>query len=233
MMLLSDGYLANGSEPWRIPEVADLPDLAVELATEPNGTRRQGQPGLPPLPARPRDARPAVGRPRHAGPGAPDRRHREGRRHRRHLLRPRQPRHDDRACARPRSTGSPRRSPTWRSTTRPATPTCWCSAGARPTARSRPPPGWSATPAATVARAHLRHLNPFPANTGDVLRAYKRVARAGDEPRPAVACCCARKYLVDVQSYNAGARAAVHRNRAGRRAPAGGRAGPPSASPKE
>ena len=35
VMLLSDGYIANGSEPWRLPEVADLPDLRVEFATEP------------------------------------------------------------------------------------------------------------------------------------------------------------------------------------------------------
>ncbi|PZS31121.1 MAG: 2-oxoglutarate ferredoxin oxidoreductase subunit alpha [Pseudonocardiales bacterium] len=37
VFLLSDGYLANGSEPWRIPAVAELPDLTVEYATEPNG----------------------------------------------------------------------------------------------------------------------------------------------------------------------------------------------------
>lgn len=32
VFLMSDGYIANGSEPWRIPEVADLPDLHVEFA---------------------------------------------------------------------------------------------------------------------------------------------------------------------------------------------------------
>jgi 2-oxoglutarate ferredoxin oxidoreductase subunit alpha len=36
VMLLSDGYLANGSEPWRIPEVADLPTIDPAFATEPN-----------------------------------------------------------------------------------------------------------------------------------------------------------------------------------------------------
>ena len=30
VMLLSDGYLANGSEPWRIPDLADLPKVEVE-----------------------------------------------------------------------------------------------------------------------------------------------------------------------------------------------------------
>ena len=34
--LLSDGYLANGAEPWLIPQVGDLPDISVEFATEPN-----------------------------------------------------------------------------------------------------------------------------------------------------------------------------------------------------
>ena len=32
-----------------------------------------------------------------------------------------------------------------------------------------------ATRAAKVATAHLRHLNPFPANTGEVVRAYPKV----------------------------------------------------------
>ena len=41
-MLLSDGYLANGSEPWQVPDVADLPDLHVEFATEPNHTLEDG-----------------------------------------------------------------------------------------------------------------------------------------------------------------------------------------------
>ncbi len=34
--LLSDAYLANGAEPWLIPDAGSLPDLAVEFATEPN-----------------------------------------------------------------------------------------------------------------------------------------------------------------------------------------------------
>lgn len=32
VFLLSDGYIANGSEPWKIPEVDSLPDLTVEFA---------------------------------------------------------------------------------------------------------------------------------------------------------------------------------------------------------
>src|SRR3954447_14710889 len=42
VLLLSDGYLANGSEPWQIPDVALLPDLRVEFASEPNAQRDDG-----------------------------------------------------------------------------------------------------------------------------------------------------------------------------------------------
>ncbi len=33
---MTDGYLANGSEPWLLPDVEALPDLSVTFATEPN-----------------------------------------------------------------------------------------------------------------------------------------------------------------------------------------------------
>jgi 2-oxoglutarate/2-oxoacid ferredoxin oxidoreductase subunit alpha len=36
VILLSDGYLANASEPWKLPDVSTLPDIAVEFATTPN-----------------------------------------------------------------------------------------------------------------------------------------------------------------------------------------------------
>src|ERR1019366_9329086 len=32
VILLSDGYLANGSEPWRIPDVAGLPDISTRFS---------------------------------------------------------------------------------------------------------------------------------------------------------------------------------------------------------
>ena len=41
--LLSDGYLANGSEPWRLPDVESLPDISVEFATAPNATGADGE----------------------------------------------------------------------------------------------------------------------------------------------------------------------------------------------
>jgi len=37
VIILSDGYLANGAEPWLIPLVASLPDIAPKFRTDPEG----------------------------------------------------------------------------------------------------------------------------------------------------------------------------------------------------
>jgi 2-oxoglutarate/2-oxoacid ferredoxin oxidoreductase subunit alpha len=37
VVLLSDGYLANGSEPWLIPDVNELPDITVAFRDDPEG----------------------------------------------------------------------------------------------------------------------------------------------------------------------------------------------------
>jgi 2-oxoglutarate ferredoxin oxidoreductase subunit alpha len=44
VILLSDGYLANGSEPWLLPDVDSLPDISVPFTTEFNGTDDEGEP---------------------------------------------------------------------------------------------------------------------------------------------------------------------------------------------
>ncbi len=59
VFLLSDGYLANGSEPWAIPSVASLPKIHVKHATDPatfqpyerddHGARPWALPGTPGL----------------------------------------------------------------------------------------------------------------------------------------------------------------------------------------
>ena len=41
VILLSDGFLANSSEPWQVPQLSDLPDISPNFATEPN--RPDGQ----------------------------------------------------------------------------------------------------------------------------------------------------------------------------------------------
>jgi 2-oxoglutarate ferredoxin oxidoreductase subunit alpha len=52
-----------------------------------------------------------------------------------------------------------------------------------------------------VAQAHLRHLNPFPANTGEVLRRYDRVL-VPEMNLGQLALLLRAKYLVDVTPYN-------------------------------
>jgi len=36
VIVLSDGYLANGAEPWRIPSVEEIPGITVQFASDPN-----------------------------------------------------------------------------------------------------------------------------------------------------------------------------------------------------
>jgi 2-oxoglutarate ferredoxin oxidoreductase subunit alpha len=42
VFLLTDGYLANGAEPWLLPDVSTLPDISVPFLTEPNHVDRDG-----------------------------------------------------------------------------------------------------------------------------------------------------------------------------------------------
>ena len=86
VFLLTDGYLANGAEPWPIPDVSQLPKIEVKFRTDPEGFH----PFLrdPATLARP-----------WAIPGTPGLAHRigglgEGLQLRPHLLQPRQPRED-------------------------------------------------------------------------------------------------------------------------------------------
>ena len=174
VFLLSDGYLANGAEPWPIPDVATLPDISVPFATEPNHTDEDGEPEFWPYLRDPDDPGPALGHSRHAGSDPPHRRPGEGRRLGRRLLRPGQPRAHDEAAGGQGRRASPRTSPSSRWTT--------------PTGADVLVLGWGSTYGAIqaavrrvraqghpVAHAHLRHLNPFPSNLGEVLRSYRKV----------------------------------------------------------
>ena len=42
VILLSDGFLANGSEPWRLPDLDSLPDISVPFTTEMNHLNADG-----------------------------------------------------------------------------------------------------------------------------------------------------------------------------------------------
>jgi 2-oxoglutarate ferredoxin oxidoreductase subunit alpha len=37
VIILSDGYLANGAEPWRVPDESEIPAIPVKFASDPNG----------------------------------------------------------------------------------------------------------------------------------------------------------------------------------------------------
>ncbi len=79
------------------PALRRLPGQRLRALAHPRRERAAGDPGQVPhgegglqaLPARPADAGPSLGRPRHAGPRAPHRRPREGGRHRQRQLRAR------------------------------------------------------------------------------------------------------------------------------------------------
>jgi len=167
VFLLSDGYLANGSEPWLIPEVASLPDLRVQFATAPN----DGEHFRPYLRDPVTLARPW------AIPGTPGLEHRIG--------------------------GIEKKDGTGEISYDPANHDHMVRTRAAKVAGIEVPPldvddpdgnaellvlGWGSTygpvtgavrvlraQGVPVARAHLRHLNPMPANTEEVLRRYRRV----------------------------------------------------------
>jgi 2-oxoglutarate ferredoxin oxidoreductase subunit alpha len=52
-----------------------------------------------------------------------------------------------------------------------------------------------------VATAHLRHLNPLPGNTGDVLRFYDRVL-VPEMNTGQLALLLRGRFLVDIESFN-------------------------------
>ena len=54
---------------------------------------------------------------------------------------------------------------------------------------------------AKLAHAHLRYLNPFPANTGDVLRGYDKVVLP-EMNLGQLSMLLRAKYLVDIIGYN-------------------------------
>ncbi|HEX6500264.1 MAG TPA: 2-oxoacid:acceptor oxidoreductase subunit alpha [Micromonosporaceae bacterium] len=193
VILLSDGYLANGSEPWALPEVDDLPDLRVQFASAPNGPDGKFLPYLrdPATLARP-----------WAIPGTPGLEHRIGGLEKADktgdisydpanhdlMVRTRAARIDaiqvpdlevdDPDEARVLVLG-------WGSTYGPIGAACRAL-------RQRGLP---------VAQAHLRHLNPMPRNLGDVLRRYDRVV-IPEMNLGQLAAVIRARYLVDAISYN-------------------------------
>ena len=198
VVLLSDGYLANGSEPWLIPDVASLPDLSTEFAfataDDLGGGEFQPFRRDPVTLARP-----------WAVPGTPGLEHRIGGIEKADvagtisydpdnhdlMVRTRQAKIDGIASSIPPlevddPTGDAKVLVLgWGSTYGSI------GAGVRRVRRA----GHS------VAQAHLRHLNPFPANLGEVLRRYDKVL-VPEINLGQLALLLRGRYLVDVISYN-------------------------------
>jgi 2-oxoglutarate ferredoxin oxidoreductase subunit alpha len=199
VILLSDGYLANGSEPWRIPEVSSLPDLSAEFDFAGPADKPADGDFLPFK----RDPR-TLARP-WAIPGTPGLEHRVGGIEKADgagtisydpdnhdlMVRTRQAKIDGIAASiPPLEVDDPSGQAKvlvlgWGST--------YGSIGAavRRTRRE----------GHAVAQAHLRHMNPFPANLGDVLRRYDKVI-VPEINLGQLALLLRGKFLVDVISYN-------------------------------
>jgi 2-oxoglutarate/2-oxoacid ferredoxin oxidoreductase subunit alpha len=202
VIILSDGYLANGSEPWRIPAVDSLAKLRDEFrfAIPDEGPGADGTPEFLPFKRDPRTlARPW------AIPGTPGLEHRIGGIEKADgagtisydadnhdkMVRLRQAKIDGIAAdIAPLEVDDPGGSARvlvlgWGST--------YGSIGAA-ARRIRLAGG-------AVAQAHLRHLSPFPANLGDVLRSYDKVL-VPEINLGQLALLLRGRYLIDVISYN-------------------------------
>jgi 2-oxoglutarate ferredoxin oxidoreductase subunit alpha len=191
VIILSDGYLANGAEPWKIPDVSELPEIPVhfETNTEDFHPYRRNPTTL---------ARPW------AIPGTPGLEHRVGGiekqdvtgninydplNHER-MVRLRAAKVEAVADDIPDAVPAGDQSGdllivAWGSTHGPIT-------AALKTAREK---------GQSVGHVHLRHLNPLPRNLGDVLKRYKHVL-VPEMNMGQLVMILRAKYLVDAQGYN-------------------------------
>ena len=201
VMLLSDGMLANGSEPWRIPEVAELPVIDPAFATTPNHAS-DGDDAGEFWPYQRDEA--TLARP-WAVPGTPGLEHRIGGLEKgdghgnisydptNHdfMVRTRQAKVDRVADSiPPLEVDDPDGRAKvlvlgWGSTYGPI------GAGCRRVRKA----GYH------VAQAHLRHLNPFPHDLGEVLARYDRVL-VPEMNLGQLNMLLRAKYLVDTVGYN-------------------------------
>ena len=191
VVYLSDAFLATGAEPWQIPTIADLPDISVENWTEKETFH-------------PYDRDPVTLARKWAIPGTPGLEHRIGglekaditgnvsydpdNHHRMQLLR-------QAKVARiaddipPLEVLGPDRGDLlilgWGSTYGAIR-----SAVERLQGQGR-----------SVAHAHLRHLNPFPANTEKVLRSFRKVL-IPEVNLGQLLLLIRAQFLIDAEGYN-------------------------------
>ncbi|WP_257477063.1 2-oxoacid:acceptor oxidoreductase subunit alpha [Acidipropionibacterium jensenii] len=198
VVMLSDGYLGNGAEPWRIPQLADIPRMDPGFATEPNAKGADGTDRFLPYKRDPKTlARPW------ALPGTKGLEHRIGGLEKaaglgnisydpanhEEMVRTRAAKIagivqdiDDLTVDDP-SGDADVLVLGWGSTFGPIT------AAVR---RVR-------TSGERIAQAHLRHINPLPANLGAVLRRYRRVVLP-EMNTGQLAMLLRARFLVDIQS---------------------------------
>jgi 2-oxoglutarate ferredoxin oxidoreductase subunit alpha len=197
VFLLSDGYLANGSEPWLIPRVESLPDLRVQFATATNHGEGESAAFWPYQRDPDTLARPW------AIPGTPGLEHRIG--------------------------GIEKKDGSGAISYDPANHDHMVRTRAAKVAGIDVPPlevddptgdadvlvlGWGSTfgpitgavrklrgSGVSVAQAHLRYLNPMPANTEQVLRRYRTVVLP-EMNLGQLALLLRGLYLIDVIAVN-------------------------------
>jgi len=191
VIYMSDAFLASGSEPWRIPQVSDLPDISV--------TNHADSATFQPYARNPETlARPW------APPGTPGLEHRIGglekadvtgnvsydpdNHHRMQVLRHEKVAGIARDIPQLQAHGPERGDLLilgWGSTY-----------GAIRSATERlQAEGWS------VAHAHLRHLNPLPANTEEIMRSYRRVL-VPEVNLGQLSLLLRARFLIDVVGFN-------------------------------
>ncbi len=201
VIILSDGYLANGSEPWRLPQIDELPVIDPNFATVPNAIDHAGAAVFHPYARDPKTlARPW------AIPGTAGLEHRIG------------------GIEKEDVTGNISYDPdNHERMTRLRAAKIERIADTIPDVEVDDPSGearllvlgWGSTygPIAAaarllrnqghrVARAHLRHLNPFPRNLGEVLGRYERVV-VPEMNLGQLAMLLRARYLVDIHSHTA------------------------------
>ncbi|HWM94591.1 MAG TPA: 2-oxoacid:acceptor oxidoreductase subunit alpha [Thermoanaerobaculia bacterium] len=190
VVILSDGYIATGSEPWKLPQMEDLPDLRTEFRTNPEGFKAYERDPV------------TLARP-WAIPGTPGLEHRIG--------------------------GIEKEEVTGNVSYDPENHERMVHMRADKVARiaNGIPPiqvhgdqsgellvlGWGSTSGAITgavnsarslglraSRAHLRHLNPFPANLGEVLSRFDKVL-VPEMNLGQLALLLRARYLKDVISY--------------------------------
>ncbi|MGH3269674.1 MAG: 2-oxoacid:acceptor oxidoreductase subunit alpha [Trebonia sp.] len=199
VILLSDGYLGNGQEPWRIPDVSELPDLSASFAFATEADRPE-QGDFRPFTRDPQTlARPW------AIPGTPGLEHRIG------------------GIEKADGSGNISYDPDNHDLmVRTRAAKIEGIANSIPPLEADDPTGharllvlgWGSTYGSIgaavrlarraghdVAQAHLRHMNPFPANLGEVLRRYDKVL-VPEINLGQLALLLRGKYLVDAISYN-------------------------------